>query len=171
MANDDEKKNMLVFVATYDSLDAADEDYRALLDMHKEGLVGTYDVGVVTKSKDGRIDIARHNDATGRDSRGGLAIGAVLGLIFPPSLIATAIVGAGAGSLIGHSFNKISRHDLRDLGHMIEDNQVALVVLGEVTIEDYVRKAARHAIKEYKQQFNADVADYNRQLEKALKAA
>jgi hypothetical protein len=46
-----------------------------------------------------------------------------------------------------------------------------MVVVGELTIEEGLHKATKEAIKEYQREFQADVNDYNRQLDAALKAA
>jgi uncharacterized membrane protein len=170
MAQQDEKKNMVLFVATYDDRAKADQDYQSLLDLYKEGWIGTYDVGVVSKSIDGKLDISRHNDSTGKGARRGAVIGAVLGLIFPPSIVAAGVAGAGIGSVVGHSMNSIPRDDLKEVGNFIESGQVAMVVVGELTIEEGLHKAATQAIKEYQREFNADVKDYTRQLDAALKA-
>lgn len=166
-----EEQKMVIFIATYDDKTKADQDYQSLLDLHKEGFIGTYDVGVVAKSAEGKLDIVRHTDSTGKGARRGAVIGAVLGILFPPSIVATGVAGGLVGSAVGHSMNDIPRHDLKEIGDMIENGQVAMVVLGQLQIEEGLHKAAKQAIKEYQREFNADVKDYNRQLDAALKAA
>ena len=44
----------------------------------------------------------------------------MVGLLFPPALIGSAIVGATAGGLIGHLRGGVSRGDLKDLGDELE---------------------------------------------------
>jgi uncharacterized membrane protein len=171
MTDQQAEKNMVLFVATYDDKDKLNQDYQSLLDLHKEGWLGTYDIGVVAKSDKGKLDIVRHNDSTGKGGRKGAVIGAVLGLVFPPSLIAGGLAGAGIGAAVGHSMNSIPRSDLKEVGNLIESGQMAMVVIGELTIEEGLHKAAKLAISEYQREFNADVRDYNRQLDAALKAA
>ena len=165
------EKNMVLFVATYDDKDKCNQDYQSLLDLHKEGWLGTYDVGVVAKSDKGKLDIVRHTDSTGKGARHGAVIGAVLGLVFPPSIIAGGLAGGLVGTAVGHSMNSIPRDDLKEIGNMIESGQIAMVVVGELTIEAGLHKATKEAIKEYQREFQADVQDYNRQLNAALKAA
>lgn len=164
-------QNMVIFVATYDDKDKANQDYQSILGLHKEGWIGTYDVGVVAKSDKGKLDIVRHTDSTGKGARRGAVIGAVLGVLFPPSIIATGLAGAGIGTLVGHSMNDIPRDDLKKIGDMIENGQIAMIVLGQLQIEEGLHRATKRAIKEYQREFNANVDDYNRQLDAALRAA
>ena len=167
----DQDQKMVIFIATYDDKAKADQDYQSLLELHNEGWIGTYDVGVVAKSDKGKLDIVRHTDSTGKGARRGAVIGAVLGVLFPPSLVAGAVAGGLVGTAVGHSMNDIPRHDLKEIGDMIENGQIAMVVLGQLQIEEGLHKATKRAIKEYQREFNADVKDYNRQLDAALKAA
>jgi uncharacterized membrane protein len=172
MADQNEQdQKMVIFVATYDDKAKADQDYKSLLDLHKEGWLGTYDVGVVAKSDKGKLDIVRHSDSTGKGARDGAVIGAVLGLLFPPAIVASTVAGGLIGTAVGHSLNDIPRHDLKEIGDMIENGQCAMVVLGQLQIEEGLHKATKRAIKEYQREFNVDVADYNRQLDAAIKAA
>ncbi|MCW2996692.1 MAG: hypothetical protein JWN65_241, partial [Solirubrobacterales bacterium] len=41
-----------------------------------------------------------------------------------------AIVGSGAGGLIGHLKGGMSRSDLKDLGDTLDEGQAALIVIG-----------------------------------------
>jgi uncharacterized membrane protein len=69
----------------------------------------------------------------------GAGVGALVGILFPPSILGAAIVGAGAGGLTGHLSRGISRGDLKELGEGLEEGSAAVIVLGRV--ED--RRAAR----------------------------
>jgi uncharacterized membrane protein len=161
--------NMFLYVGAYSDETAAQEDFDALKDLHKEGWVGTYDAGIVAKDAEGKMSIKRYTDSTGKGARRGLAVGVLLGIIFPPSIIASGAVAAGAGAAIGHSFNDISKDDLKALGELIDNNQSALVVIGESKVEEMVDKAVKQAVKEYKKEFNADVKEYNKSLDAVIK--
>lgn len=165
----DDNKDMFLYVAAYEDATAAGEDFQLLVDLHKEGWVGTYDAGIVSKDEDGKLSIKRHTDSTGKGARKGLAIGAVLGIIFPPSILAAGLVGAGAGSVIGKNMNDVSKEDLREIGEFLDNNESAIVVIGESKVEDMIEKELKHAIKEYKKEFNADVAEYNKDLDNLIK--
>ncbi len=160
---------MFLYVGAYSDEVTAQEDFDALKALHKEGWVGTYDAGIVVKNNEGKMNIQRHTDSTGKGAREGLVVGVVLGIIFPPSVIVSGAVAAGAGAAIGHNFNDISKDDLKTIGELIDNNQSALVVIGESRVEEMVDKAARQALKEYKKEFNADVSEYNKALDEAIK--
>lgn len=161
----DQEKTMFLYVASYDDESSAHEDFELLKELNKEGWVGTYDAGIVSKNPEGKISINRHTDSTGKGLRRGLAVGAVLGIIFPPSILATGLVGAGAGAAIGHSLNDVSKGDLEEVGDLLEDNESAILVIGELRVEEKVRELTKKSIKEYKKEFNSDVADYNKMLD------
>ncbi len=165
----DEDKTMFLYVAAYASEADAKADYDAFLQLHDEGWVGSYDVGIVTKDADGKLDIKRHTDSTGKGTRRGLAVGVLLGIVFPPSILASGAVGAGAGALLGHHFNDVSKDDLKAIGEFLENNEAALVIIGESQVEEMVRKAVKSAIKDYKKEFNADAKEFNKQLDEAIK--
>ena len=169
MSNTNEEKTMFLYVGAYPSVDAANEDFIALMELHSEGFVGAYDAGIVSKDDSGKLDIKRHTDSTGKGTRRGLAIGALLGVVFPPSILAGGIIGAGTGAVIGHHFNEISKDDLKDIGDFIENNEAALVVIGESKVEEMVNKAAKNALKEYKKEFDADADEFDKQLDAAIK--
>ncbi len=162
-------KTMFIYVAAYSDETAASEDFELLQALNKEGWVGTYDVGIVTKDAEGKLNVKRHTDSTGKGLRRGLAVGAVLGIIFPPSIIASGVIGATAGATIGHSLNDVSKDDLKDIGELLENNESAIVVIAESKVEDKVRELTKHAIKEYQKEFNSDVAEYNKSLDEAVK--
>lgn len=167
---DKDDKTMFLYVGAYEDEDAAGEDFKSLVELHKEGWVGSYDAGIVSKDDEGKLDIKRRTDSTTKGTRRGLAVGALLGVIFPPSILASGLVGAGAGRLLGHHFNEIPRDDLKAIGDYIERNQSALVIVGESKVEEMVDKATKKALKSYKEEFNADVKAYNKELDAAIKA-
>jgi uncharacterized membrane protein len=113
--------------------------------------------------------VKRYTDSTGKGTRRGLAVGAVLGVIFPPSILVSGLVGATAGNLIGRYLNDIPKEDLKEIGEYLEANEAALVVIGELKIEEMVNKVVKQAVKQYKKEFNADVKEYNKELDEAIK--
>ncbi len=167
MADQDNK--MFLYVAAYDDEAAASEDFELLKGLHTEGWVGTYDAGVVVKDHEGKMSVSRHTDSTGKGTRRGLAVGAVLGIIFPPSVLVAGAVGAGAGNVIGRHLNDVSKDDLKTLGELLEDNQSAIVVIGESKVAEMIAKELKNAVKEYKKEFNTDVGEYNKALDEMVK--
>ena len=97
----------------------------------------------------------------------GAAVGTLVGIVFPPSLIGSAIVGAGAGGLTGHLRKGIPRGDLKDLGDELEAGSAAVIVLGESKIEEQLEQATKRANKLIEKQVDADADELEREIEAA----
>ncbi len=102
---------VFIYLATYADKMAAEEDYDALLDLHAEKLVGTYDVALVTKDADGKVHVEKHEKPTQHGAWGGIAVGAAVGVLAAPAIIPAALVGGVIGGLGGHFRKGISRGD------------------------------------------------------------
>ena len=165
----DSTNNMVLYVGAYADEDSATNDYEAMLTLRAAGAIGAFDAGVVSKDADGKMDIKRHTSSTSKGTWTGMAAGAVLGLIFPPSILGAGIVGAGTGAAIGHSMNNISKDDLKDLGDLLSANESALIVIGESEVEKMIKEAVKSATKEYTKEFEADSKDFEKQLKEAEK--
>lgn len=101
----------------------------------------------MTKDAIGRVQANKDEMATRPGAWGGAAAGAFIGILFPPSTIGTAIVGAAIGAVSGHLWRGMSRSDVKELGEIIDDGEAALVVVGEFTLEAALDKAAPKAEK------------------------
>ncbi|MGW8649976.1 hypothetical protein ACWGMO_11325, partial [Nocardia salmonicida] len=97
-----------IYLATYPNEAAARADYQVVKDLHKDGLVGSYDAAVVTKDANGKVHENKDETATRHGAWGGIAAGAVLGVIFPPGVLVSAAVGGVIGSVGGHLAKGIS---------------------------------------------------------------
>src|SRR5262249_31876674 len=70
----------------------------------------------------------------------GLGVGALVGILFPPSILVSGALGAGAGGLVGHFWRGMSRGDMKDVGEALDAGEVALVVVGESKVEEALAK-------------------------------
>jgi uncharacterized membrane protein len=91
----------------------------------------------------------------------------LVGILFPPALIGSAIVGAGAGGLVGHLKGGVSRDDLKELGDELDAGSAAVIVLGESKIEEQLEKATTRANKLIEKQIDADADEFKRDVEGA----
>ena len=105
--------------------------------------------------------------ATRHGGWGGAAAGAVVGILFPPSIIATAIVGGAIGAVSGHLWRGMSRADVKELGDMLDANEAALLIIGESTIEDAVNRAQLKAEKHIAKELNASPKDVDKAVQEA----
>lgn len=152
-------ESVFIYIGTYPDEAAARADYQVIKDLHSEGAVGTYDASVVTKDYDGKVHVNKDEMATRHGAWGGAAVGAVLGLLFPPSIIGTAAVGAAAGGIGGHLWRGMSRADIKEFGEVIDDGTAALVVVGDSKIEEALDKAALKAEKHVAKEFDVKPSD------------
>ena len=159
---------VFLYVGEYDSVEDAKADLEELKELHREDVVGTYDAAVITKNEEGKVKIVdKIEKPTQHGGWAGLAVGAALGLIFPPSVLVSGLLGAGAGALIGHLEGGMSRSDLKEIGEMLDASEAALIVVGEASIERGVDEAIKHAKKELKKEVRADAREMERAIDSA----
>ena len=158
---------VFVFIGTYPSEAAARSDYDILKDLYGAGDVGTYDAAVITKDRHGKVHVNKDETATRHGGWGGLVAGAVVGLLFPPSILVGAVVGGAIGAVGGHVFRGMSREDLKDFGNVIDVGAAALVVVGASTIEAAVKQAGLRPIKQFDKQLDVETKDIDAALDAA----
>jgi uncharacterized membrane protein len=159
-----------IYVATYPDQAAATEDYVALMDINESKTLGAYDVATVLKDEDGKVHVNKHEKGTQQGAWGGILVGALVGVLFPPSVIAVggaAAVGGIVGGLGGHFHEGLPRSAVKDLGELLESGQAALVVIGEATAKEALDKALTGAIKSTEAVFDADHAELTKELKEA----
>lgn len=158
---------VFLYIGTYPSESAARADYDVVKDLHAVEAVGTYDAAVVTKDASGKVHVNKDEMATRHGGWGGAAAGAVLGILFPPSLIGAAVVGGAVGAASGHLWRGISRSDVKELGELIDAGQAALLVVGASTLEAALDKAALQAEKHVAKQLGVSTADVDAAVKEA----
>jgi uncharacterized membrane protein len=145
----------VVLAASYDTLAAAEADYRAVADLYREsGLIDAYDAAVVTKGDAGKVRIVAGQEQPARRGawRGlgiGLAGGALVAL-FPAiglddELLSGEASGAGLSVMAGHVAAGLRRVDLKDLGELLDDGHSGLLVVAASGLGDRVEQVIRHA--------------------------
>jgi uncharacterized membrane protein len=159
---------MFLYAGDYDSVEDAKADLKALKELHREDVVGTYDAAVITKDEHGKVKIVDKTEKpTQHGGWAGLAVGAAIGVIFPPSILLSGLAGAGIGALIGHLRGGMSRKDLKEVGEMLDESEAALIVVGEATVERAVEEQTRHAKKEMKKEVRAQAKEIEKAIDEA----
>ena len=166
MANPD---GVFIYLGTYPDEASARGDYDVVKDLHATGVVGTYDAAVIRKDENGKVHVNKDEMATRHGGWGGAAAGAVIGILFPPSIIGTAIVGGAIGGVSGHLWRGMSRADVKDLGDVIDAGQAALLIVGESTIQEAVDKAQLKAKKHITKELNANAKEVDKAVKDAAK--
>jgi uncharacterized membrane protein len=109
--------------------------------------------------------VNKDETATRHGAWGGAAVGAVVGILFPPAIIGTAIVGAAVGGVGGHLWRGMSRADVKELGEIIDDGQAALLIVGESKVQQAVDKAALKAEKHVAKELDVSAKDVDRAVQ------
>jgi len=156
VATDD---GMFLYIGTYPSEAAARGDYAVVKDLHSVDVIGTYDAAVITKDATGKVHVNKDEMATRHGGWGGAAAGAVVGMLFPPALIGSALVGGAIGAAGGHLWRGLSRSDVKELGELIDAGQAALLVVGASNLEKALDEAQLSAEKSAAKQLDVSAAD------------
>src|SRR5262245_59323960 len=158
---------ILLYIGTYPSLPEAEDDYTVVKNLHTAGAVGSYDAALVIKDDKGRVHIDKNEMATRHGAWGGAAVGAVVGILFPPALIGTALVGAAVGGVGGHLWRGMSRADVKELGEIIDEGQAALIVVGENRLQQAIDQADLKPDKQIAKQLDVSRKDVDRAVQEA----
>jgi uncharacterized membrane protein len=161
---------VFIYVGTYASEVDARTDYDLVKELHSQGAVGTYDAGVITKDDAGKVHVNKDETTTRHGAWGGAGVGALVGILFPPSIIGSAIVGAAIGGVSGHLWKGMSRADVKEFGDVIDAGEAALVIVGETKIEAYLEKLDLKATKRATKELGVDKGKIDEAVQEAAKS-
>ena len=136
-----------IFVAAYASEDGAKEALKDFKMARAEGAIDLIDAAVIVHTAEDKIHIEETADPSGRKmaKRGAIA-GGIVGLIFPPSIIASAAVVGGAGGLWGRIRDKgFKDQDLHAIGESLPPGTSAIIAIAE----DHVIERLENGIAGY----------------------
>jgi uncharacterized membrane protein len=122
-----------LFVASYGSEPEAGEALKAFQSAHRDGAIDLIDAAVIVHTADGKVKFEETADPSGKKwaKRGAIA-GGIVGLIFPPSIIASAVVAGGAGGIWGKVRDKgFKDADLKEIGESLPPGSSAIIVIAE----------------------------------------
>lgn len=105
-----------LYVAAYTDPDAAQQDWDELKRLAKEDIIRVHALVLVRRDAEGKVHVKDNLHEVGIVAGVGVLGGALIGLIFPPSILAAAVVGggigAGAGGLLDHHRKSEIKHDV-----------------------------------------------------------
>jgi uncharacterized membrane protein len=119
-------KNLSTTVAVYEDMDAAAADWEALEAAAQDGRVDLADAALVThdEEKVKAVDRQSHH-GWGK----GAVAGAVVGILFPPALVGSAVVGAAGGGVVARLNRSLDRGDIKDLGEVMDAGDIVIVAV------------------------------------------
>ena len=126
-------ETMEIFIAAYGTEQGAAAALKDFQAAQRAGAIDLIDGAVVVHTADGKVKFEETADPSGKKwaKRGAIA-GGVVGLIFPPSIIASAVVGGGAGGIWGKIRDKgFKDEDLRAIGDSLPPGSSAIIAIAE----------------------------------------
>jgi uncharacterized membrane protein len=144
-----------IFIAAYGTEEGAALALKDFKAAEREGAIDLIDGAVIVHTAEGKVKFEETADPSGKKwaKRGAIA-GGVVGLIFPPSIIASAVVGGGAGGIWGKIRDKgFKDEDLRAIGDNLPPGSSAFIAVAEDQVIPQLErglqgynKIAKHAV-------------------------
>jgi len=149
-----------LYIATYPDPDAARGDWETLKQLAKDDLIKVDGLILVSRSSDGKIHVDDDFHETAKGAKWGAVGGAVVGLIFPPALLASAAVGAGIGAGAGALVSHAQKQEIKaDVEETLPVNSSGIVAIFEEQWADDIDKALANAGNVTKEEVDRDSAD------------
>ena len=149
-----------LYIAAYGDPGAARGDWDTIKQLANDDVIKVDGLILVSRGADGKINVDDDFHETRKGAAWGAVGGAVIGLIFPPALLASAAVGAGigagAGALVSHSNKEAIKADVDET---LPANSSGIVAVFEERWEDDIDKALSNASNVTKEKVDADSAD------------
>jgi uncharacterized membrane protein len=149
-----------LYIAAYGDPDAARGDWNTIKQLANDDAIRVDGLILVSRGSDGKIKVDDDFHETRKGAAWGAVGGAVVGLIFPPALLASAAVGAGigagAGALVSHGQKEEIKADVDDT---LPTNSSGIVAIFEEQWEADIDKALSSASNVTKEKVDPDSAD------------
>jgi uncharacterized membrane protein len=164
-----EPDGVIIYLGAYEDREQAVADFRGISALRHEKFIGDFEAAVFRKDDKGNvhiIDTAATERAFG--AKVGAATGAVIGLVFPPSILAGAAIGAGAGALIGNFMRGLKRSDVKEIGELLDEGECGVVLVGFTTLEAGMERYMKNAAKVMKQEVDIAADDLKDAIDEAV---
>jgi uncharacterized membrane protein len=149
-----------IFVAAYGSEEGAGEALKDFKMARAEGAIHLIDAAVIVHTADGKIHTEETADPSGRKmaKRGAIA-GGLVGLIFPPSILASAVVVGGAGGLWGRIRDKgFKDEDLHAIGESLQPGTSAIIAIAQDRVLEQLERGLDGYSRIAKHQLSAEAS-------------
>jgi len=137
-----------LLAADFSDTDIALEAYEALKKVEDGATVKIDGVVVVRRNADGKLEVQKATDHSTREGVAWGAVGgAVLGVLFPPTIIGSALVVGAGGGLIGKLRERHHKKELaKELEDAIQAGHSGIIALVSNPGEVKIRKALEKAV-------------------------
>ena len=132
-----------VFVAMYATEGEAAAAAKDFQDAERAGSIDLIDASVIVHTADGKVRIEETGDPSGkRWAKRGAIAGGVVGLVFPPIISVSAVVGGGAGGVWGKIRDKgFKDEDLKEIGNSLTPGSSAIIAVAEDRMIEQLERA------------------------------
>ena len=139
---------LALYIAAYTDPDAAQVDWDAFKQLRKDKVIQVEGLVLVTRDAEGKIHEKDNIPNVGVGAVLGAAGGLLVGLIFPPSLLAAGAVGAGIGAGTGGLLSHVEKKEIKaEVADDLAPGSSGIVVLFDPSFTDAVDKALPKANK------------------------
>jgi uncharacterized membrane protein len=150
-----------LIVAAFQTENGADNALKNLQAAKKQHLIAIQNAAVIRRDTNNKLHISETADwSGGKGAAVGAIVGGAIGIIFPPSLLATGVIGAAIGGLAAKLRDSGFRDDnLKEIGSALKPGTSAIVAVVEHTwVADLERELAEQGAKTVRQAITADIA-------------
>src|SRR5690242_19230440 len=149
-----------VFVAAYNDEGSAAKAMKDFKAMNMEGSIDLIDGVVLVHDSEGKVTFEETADPSGKKlaKRGAIA-GGLVGLIFPPSIIASGAVVGAAGGIWGKVRDKgFKDEDLKEIGEQLPPGSSAIVAIAQDKVLERLERGLAGYEKISRHVLSADAA-------------
>jgi uncharacterized membrane protein len=149
-----------LYIAAYGDADAAQRDWDGIKQLANDNVIDVDGLMLVSRDSRGKIDVKDNAHDVRKGATIGAVAGTVVGLIFPPSILGSAVLGAAAGGGIGGLRDRRKKREIKeDVEKVLPPNSSGIVVLFEERWMDQVESALGDADTLTKHEVDAESAD------------
>ncbi len=131
-------RDLAVYVAVCDSVDSAEADLGAKEELHKEELIGTFDVAVIDKKVSKPHSVEADEPVNGPDHSG----------------------ASGGGRLPGKNSRRAAEQ--------LQGSEAGLIMVGQPTLDRAFDKAVTHAVKTVWSVFDATADEFTEEMKQVV---
>ncbi len=122
---------LFILLAEYDDPERAGHDFETIKAKHDLNHFKEFNCALIEhrgKDHQGKPRVIRYEESTTRGMAIGAAAGLAVGLVFPPAVVGTVLIGTGAGGLIAHGRHGSDEDVLKALAETLPDDRAYVVV-------------------------------------------
>jgi uncharacterized membrane protein len=159
MGTGNDMQNVEVFVAVYKTEAGAQATLDQIKKMEDQGTLDIVDAATIERAMDGKVKVHHRELSTKTGAGGGAVVGAVLGAIFPPSIIVSALGAGVIGAVVGHFGDKnMSNAELKKIGDQIQPGQAGVIAIVQDKAVQQLATALTGYDKLYQQSLGAEMS-------------